>query len=137
MRGFAHLRPGRLMSRTAALGAAALIATSGVLVGTPAHASATASTTLVVDAAQISRPVTHVASGSLYGLASSTVPADSLVEAIRPNTFVQMAPGGHQLPNGEPAPAGDALVVAPEAARAGPRWSSGCRTGTRTSRTDG
>jgi hypothetical protein len=107
------------MSRTLALGAAALIATPGALVGTPAHASATASTTLVVDAAQISRPVTHVASGSLYGLASSTVPADSLVEAIRPNTFVQMAPGGHQLPNGEPAPAGDALVVAPEAARAG------------------
>jgi hypothetical protein len=30
-----------------------------------------------------------------------------------------MAPGGHQLPNGEPAPAGDALVVASEAARAG------------------
>jgi len=30
-----------------------------------------------------------------------------------------MAPGGHQLPNGEPSPAGDALVVAPEAAKAG------------------
>jgi len=30
-----------------------------------------------------------------------------------------MAPGGSQLPNGEPAPAGDALVVAPEAKAAG------------------
>ena len=30
-----------------------------------------------------------------------------------------MAPGGSQLPNGEPAPGGDALVVAPEAAEAG------------------
>jgi hypothetical protein len=30
-----------------------------------------------------------------------------------------MAPGGRQLPNGEPVPGGDALVVAPEAARAG------------------
>src|SRR2546430_1888229 len=30
-----------------------------------------------------------------------------------------MAPGGSQLPNGEPRPGGDALVVAPEAARAG------------------
>jgi hypothetical protein len=30
-----------------------------------------------------------------------------------------MAPGGRQLPNGEPAPAGDALVVAGKAARAG------------------
>jgi hypothetical protein len=30
-----------------------------------------------------------------------------------------MAPGGTQLPNGEPGPGGDALVVAPEAAKAG------------------
>jgi hypothetical protein len=30
-----------------------------------------------------------------------------------------MAPGGKQLPNGEPGPGGDALVVAPEAAKAG------------------
>ena len=30
-----------------------------------------------------------------------------------------MAPGGKQLPNGEPAPGGDSLVVAPEAAKAG------------------
>ena len=30
-----------------------------------------------------------------------------------------MAPGGKQLPNGEPTPGGDALVVAPEAAKAG------------------
>ncbi|MFY7634728.1 RICIN domain-containing protein [Streptomyces sp. NY05-11A] len=42
-----------------------------------------------------------------------------MVNALKPNTFVQMAPGGSQLPNGEPKPAGDALVVAPKAARAG------------------
>src|SRR5262249_25033593 len=47
------------------------------------------------------------------------VPADSLVEPLHPNTFVQMAPGGKQLPNGEPTPGGDSLVVAPEAAAAG------------------
>jgi len=83
----------------------------------PAQASAPA--TLVVNANAPFRPVTHVASGALYGLDTATVPADSLVEPLHPNTFVQMAPGGQQLPNGEPAPGGDALVVAPEAAAAG------------------
>jgi len=72
-----------------------------------------------VDANQPYRSVTHVASGALYGLDTASVPADSLVEPLHSNTFVQMAPGGKQLPNGEPAPGGDALVVAPEAARGG------------------
>ncbi|KPI18770.1 Ricin B lectin [Actinobacteria bacterium OK074] len=105
---------------TAALGTLAL-ATTAVL-GTAAARTAaapTAATTLVVNAAQSLRPVTHVASGSLYGLADANTPSDSLVSALKPNTFVQMAPGGTQLPNGEPTPAGDALVVAPKAARAG------------------
>ncbi|HEV7185511.1 MAG TPA: hypothetical protein VGN33_13540, partial [Leifsonia sp.] len=104
---------------TAALAALALGATGATLASAPAQALPGAAATLEVHADQAFRPVTHLASGSLYGLASSTVPSDSLVQAIRPNTFVQMAPGGHQLPNGEPAPAGDALVVAPEAANAG------------------
>jgi hypothetical protein len=73
----------------------------------------------VVNANQVLRPVTHVATGSLYGLADDSTPSDSLTNALKPNTFVQMAPGGSQLPNGEPKPAGDALVVAPKAARAG------------------
>lgn len=105
-------------SRRAALGAVALAAAA---LGTtaPAQAAPTSSTTLVVNADQTLRPVTHVASGGLYGLDTASVPADSLVEPLRPNTFVQMAPGGSQLPNGEPAPGGDALTVAPEAARAG------------------
>ncbi|NUP66687.1 MAG: RICIN domain-containing protein [Nonomuraea sp.] len=109
------LRPARLST---ALGAVALSAT--VLVGAaPAHAAPTATTTLVVNANQTLRPVTHVATGSLYGLADASTPSDSLVGALKPNTFVQMAPGGSQLPNGEPKPAGDALVVASKAARAG------------------
>lgn len=103
---------------TAALATTAL-ATAGLATAAPAHAVPTSSTTLVVNANQTLRPVTHVATGSLYGLADDTTPADSLVTALRPNTFVQMAPGGSQLPNGEPKPAGDALVVAPKAARAG------------------
>jgi Ricin-type beta-trefoil lectin domain-like len=84
-----------------------------------AVAPASAATTLTVNASQAYRTVTHVASGGLYGLDTASVPADSLVEPLRPNTFVQMAPGGKQLPNGESAPGGDALVVAPEAAKAG------------------
>jgi ricin-type beta-trefoil lectin protein len=75
--------------------------------------------TLVVNANSVLRPVTHVASGGLYGLGSDTSPADSMVIPLHPKVFVQMAPGGHQLPNGEAAPGGDALVVAAKAARAG------------------
>ncbi|MER7184520.1 RICIN domain-containing protein [Streptomyces hyaluromycini] len=99
------------------LGAVAVAAALGT--ATPAQAAPTSSTTLVVSANQTLRPVTHAASGSLYGLDTASVPADSLVEPLKPNTFVQMAPGGSQLPNGEPSPGGDALTVAPEAAKAG------------------
>ncbi|MFC8362923.1 RICIN domain-containing protein [Streptomyces griseorubiginosus] len=103
---------------TAALGTAVLAA-AGLATAAPASAVPSSSTTLVVNANQTLRPVTHVATGSLYGLANDSTPSDSLTNALKPNTFVQMAPGGSQLPNGEPAPAGDALVVAPKAARAG------------------
>src|ERR1700730_12744693 len=85
---------------------------------TPAAAAspaASAASTLVVEANQPYRTVTHVASGSLYGLATASVPADSRVEPLHPNTFVQMAAGGKQQAEG------DILVVAPEAAKAGAR----------------
>ncbi|MEV6793516.1 RICIN domain-containing protein [Streptomyces sp. NPDC051320] len=116
-----HLHPRRPFGRPiAAVLATTLAAAATVLTGgTSADAAPTASTTLVVNANQKLRPVTHVATGSLYGLADAGTPADSLVQPLKPNTFVQMAPGGHQLPNGEPRPAGDSLVVAPKAARAG------------------
>ncbi|MFF3964148.1 RICIN domain-containing protein [Streptomyces griseorubiginosus] len=103
---------------TAALAITAFAA-AGLATAAPASAVPTTSTTLVVNANQTLRPVTHVATGSLYGLADAGTPSDSLTNALKPNTFVQMAPGGSQLPNGEPSPAGDALVVAPKAARAG------------------
>jgi hypothetical protein len=108
---------------TAQLAVAAVVVAGSALVtaqpSTAAPAALPAPSTLVVDASQPYRTVTHVASGSLYGLDTATIPADSLVEPLHPNTFVQMAPGGSQLPNGESAPGGDALVVAPEAAKAG------------------
>jgi hypothetical protein len=106
----------RLTVAAALAAGTALVACTALAVTT---ATASAATTLVVDVNQPFRSVTHVASGALYGLDTAAIPADSLVEPLRPNTFVQMAPGGKQLPNGEPAPGGDSLVVAPEAARAG------------------
>ena len=54
-----------------------------------------------------------MATGSLYGLANATTPADNLVQAIKPNTFVQKPQGGRQQPTG------DILTVAPKAARTG------------------
>ncbi|MFF7566225.1 RICIN domain-containing protein [Streptomyces pseudovenezuelae] len=104
---------------TAAVLAAALAAGAVAVTGGSAEAVPTSSTTLVVNAAQTLRSVTHVGTGSLYGLADNSTPADSLATALKPNTFIQMAPGGSQLPNGEPAPAGDSLKVAAKAARAG------------------
>jgi Cellulose binding domain len=93
---------------------ALLFTTIRLFIFDPSHSmAAAASATLVVNANQVLRPVTHVATGSLYGLASASVPSDSLVEPIKPNTFVQMAVGGRQQGSG------DILVVAPEAARAG------------------
>lgn len=108
------------LRRSAAVCAALALAAAAAAAAVQEPASAaTPSTTLVVNANQPFRSVTHVASGGLYGLDTASVPSDGLVEPLHPNTFVQMAPGGRQLPNGEPGPGGDALVVAPEAARAG------------------
>ena len=109
-------RAGRITARVAV---AAVVVAGSALAAAVTSSAASAATTLVVDANQPFRTVTHVASGGLYGLDTASVPADSLVEPLHPNTFVQMAPGGKQLPNGESAPGGDALVVAPEAAAAG------------------
>jgi hypothetical protein len=99
--------------------AAAVIAGSALATAVPSSAAETPpppaapASTLVVNANQPYRTVTHVASGSLYGLATGSVPADSLVEPLHPNTFVQMAAGGRQQAEG------DILSVAPEAAKAG------------------
>lgn len=67
----------------------------------PENAPAAADSTLVVDADQPFRPVTNMASGSLYGLAGDGVPSDDKIAPISPNTFVQMPPGGRQQPTGD------------------------------------
>ena len=106
---------GRASRVTARLALAAVTAAGGLMPAAAASPAASAASTLVVEADQPYRSVTHVASGSLYGLATASVPADSLVEPLHPNTFVQMAAGGKQQAEG------DILVVAPEAAKAGAR----------------
>jgi hypothetical protein len=75
--------------------------------------AATAANTLTVNANQVLRPVTHVASGSLYGLATASKPAASKIAPIKPNTFVQMPQGGKQQGTG------DISVVAPLAVGVG------------------
>jgi hypothetical protein len=66
-----------------------------------------------VDLGNQYRPVTHVASGSLYGLADEKSISSNLITPIKPLTFTQMAPNGQQMP------AGDALKVAGVAEKAG------------------
>lgn len=107
------------VKRTMMFAASAAIVAAGVgLCAVPAQA-APASNTLVVSANQTIRTATHVASGALYGLSANGTPNQRYVAPLKPPQFVQMAPGGSQLPNGEPAPAGDSFVVAPEAAAVG------------------
>jgi hypothetical protein len=88
--------------------------TAGAL---PSPAQA-AGTTLTVNVGTAIRPVTHVASGGLYGLAENSRPADSTLLPLKVNTLTQPAPGVGQKPNGQP-PGGDALKVAPQADRVG------------------
>ena len=81
--------------------------------------SAAAAADFTVDATHVLKPADHAAAGALYGIAAPGWPPQTWIDAIHPRNFVQMAPGGHQLPNGETRPVGDALVVAPIAAAAG------------------
>ncbi|GAA3454939.1 RICIN domain-containing protein [Dactylosporangium matsuzakiense] len=103
-------RRGRSLALMASAAALAMVSAGFAL--SPASA-ATAATTLVVDASQTLRPVTHVATGSLYGLANASQPTVALAQAIKPNTFVQMPAGGRQQPTG------DIAVVAPTAVSVG------------------
>ncbi|GAA2875704.1 hypothetical protein GCM10020220_076550 [Nonomuraea rubra] len=102
--------------RVRALLLALTTATASVTVA--ASPAAAAGATLTVNVAQPFRPVTHAASGGLYGLAENSRPADSTLLPIKPNSLTQPAPGVGQRPNGQP-PGGDSLLVAPQATRVG------------------
>ncbi len=107
------------MQKKTVLSALFIVTLLLAVISLPPSSVKAAGPTLIVNANQVLRSVTHVASGGLYGLGSDSTPPDSLVTPLHPKVFVQMAPGGHQLPNGATTPGGDALVVAPKAARAG------------------
>ena len=85
----------------------------------PRNVEAAVAPQFTVDLSNQYRTATHVASGSLYGLAEDGRPTDALIGPTKPKMFTQMAPNGGQLPNGETSPIGDALVLAPVAARNG------------------
>src|SRR5450755_3806196 len=102
------------------MGASAAVALAAAWVLAPAGAPAfAAGDTLVVNAGSVLRPVTHVASGGLYALASATVPTAAELPPLHLNQLVQPAPGVQQLGNGATVPTGDALKVAPLAISAG------------------
>ncbi|WP_308492160.1 PxKF domain-containing protein [Microbacterium terrisoli] len=99
-------RAGRTASHavrtTTAFAAVAGLAIAGLAAtATPAAAAPTAANTIVVHADQPFRSVSHVASGSLYGLANATTPSDDLVQAIKPSEFVMKPIGGTQQPTGD------------------------------------
>ncbi|MET7573945.1 hypothetical protein ABZT04_36485 [Streptomyces sp. NPDC005492] len=96
---------------------AALMVVLGVVVTTPAHA---AGNTLTVNAGTVVRPVTHVASGGLYGVDSgSSAPSLSQLYPLHVNSFTQPPPGTQQLGNGATSPCCDALSVAGRVTAAG------------------
>ena len=98
----------------AAAAATAVIAAGGLLAtAAPANGAPGPASTLVVEADQPFRPVTHMASGSLYGLAGANVPTLDKILPIKPHTFMQKPEGGTQQPTG------DALSVADTAKAAG------------------
>jgi MYXO-CTERM domain-containing protein len=97
--------------RRAPLRVALLWSAAGGLIATPAAAV----TSLTVDLSTTIRPVTHVASGSLYGV-TETLPADvnALIAPLYPNMFTNPAADVQQ-------PVGDAIVVAGRVAPTGAR----------------
>jgi hypothetical protein len=101
------------------IGPAAATALAAACVLLPTAPPAAAADTLVVNVGSVLRPVTHVAAGGLYALASATVPTAAELPPLHLNQLVQPAPGVQQLGNGATVPTGDALKVAPLATGAG------------------
>jgi len=78
----------------------------------PATPAAAAGDTLVVDASQSIRPVTHVGAGGLYAVATASDPAPGLLTPLRLKQHTQPTPGVQQLGNGATTPTGDVLKTA-------------------------
>lgn len=107
------------MKKRTVLSAMTVVALTATGVFASAGAAQAETNSLVVNAGAVLRPVTHVASGGLYALATTTTPDPSLLPPLRLNQLTQPAPGVTQLGNGATTPTGDALKVAPSAISAG------------------
>jgi Carbohydrate binding module (family 35) len=112
------MKPLRVVGTVIGTMAATALAVAGILVPGAVPAAA-AGDTLVVNVGTVLRPVTHVAAGGLYALASATVPTAAELPPLHLNQLVQPAPGVQQLGNGATVPTGDALKVAQLAIGAG------------------
>src|SRR5688572_22719360 len=98
-----------VLAVTATLVSAASTGRAGV--SAQQHDTDRAPLVLTVDVSKPFKAVDHAASGSLYGLADEGWPADLWIAPTKPKMFTQPPPGATHLPNGEPAPVGDALKV--------------------------
>ncbi|HIZ34441.1 MAG TPA: RICIN domain-containing protein [Candidatus Ruania gallistercoris] len=104
LRPLAATHTGRRLTPAASasvLAALAMTAAAVVVPATTAGAEPGPEATLLVSADEPFREVTHLATGSLYGIADEGVPADELIAPIDPHTFVQMPPHGTQQPTGD------------------------------------
>lgn len=95
--------------RLSTTAATTLLLAASLLV--PASSAQAAGSTLVVDAGSSLRPVTHVAAGTLYGLADATTPDPNVLLPLKLNQLTQPPPGVGQLGNGATTPTGDGLKV--------------------------
>jgi hypothetical protein len=111
--------PGGGLRRRTALGAALAAGAGAALTACTAQPSPAAGPTLRVHAGRPLRPVTHVAAGGLYALATATSPTPRSVAPLHLRQLTQPPPGVQQLGNGATVPTGDALVVAGAAVAVG------------------
>lgn len=107
------------LRRRTVVGATLAAATGAVLTACTAQPSPASAPTLRVHAGRPFRPVTHVAAGGLYALATATSPSSASIAPLHLRQLTQPPPGVQQLGNGATVPTGDALVVAGAVTAAG------------------
>ncbi|MEO3862636.1 hypothetical protein [Acrocarpospora sp. B8E8] len=72
-----------------------------------------------MNAAAVIRPVSHVGSGTLYGLADANTPPVSITRPLKLKQVRQPPPLHEHRPNGYPHPIGDTLAIAANAEAVG------------------
>lgn len=107
------------MRRRTILPAACALALAAAAVVVPVGSAGAAGNTLVVNVADVVRPVTHVGAGGLYGVGSDSRPTTDQLLPLSPTSFTQPPPGTTHLGNGATEPCCAALDVAGNITRAG------------------